>query len=151
MTVTIEAIQAKQNELAAMIEQFATAHSKERQIKLPGGVLTLQEGERYAGERLDENGNHLHHVIVMAARPTGKLNWKDAQAWAKEQGGDVASPEEYALIKANCPDLLTAGTWYWSNREHKDDASYAWYVYSGGDTFNFHKSFEGSALAVRRA
>ncbi|MES2787652.1 MAG: DUF1566 domain-containing protein [Pseudomonadota bacterium] len=41
--------------------------------------------------------------------------------------------------------------WYWSSTQHAAHPSFAWYQYfSYGDQFNFRKSYEGRARAVRR-
>lgn len=146
-TVTIESIEEKQTELGKLIQQFKE-QSKGVTISVPSCAIELRPGERYAGARLDAQGRHLHHVIVLAARPSKKLKWVEALAWGKEVGGEVASPEEYALIKANCPDLLTE--WNWTNKEHEEDASCAWYFDSDGTTLNgLRKGAAGGALAVR--
>jgi hypothetical protein len=145
--ITIEAIEEKQSELGNLIQQFKR-QSLGANIKINGRTIELQPGERYAGAKLDAQGNHLHDVIVMAARPSGKLNFRATQEWAESVGGDASSPEEFALIKANCADLLTE-PWYWTNKPHTD-ASYAWDFDSNGDTRIHYKSAAGGALAVRR-
>ena len=146
--VTIEAVQAKQSELDQMIQQLV-AQSSVREIKIEGRTIKLQPGERYAGARLDAQGQHMHDTIVLTARPASKLNWQGALDFGVQSGGQLASPEEYALIKANCPDLLT-DPWCWTNREYEDDASAAWSFFSIGNTLSHRKSAAGGALAVRR-
>ena len=148
--VTIEAIQAKQTELAALIQQLQQQSVSKRVIEIESCDIQLAPGEHYAGAVLDENGEHLHHLILMAQRPTGKLNWQAATDWAKSVGGYLPFRQEQALLFANCkPHLET--TWHWSCEEHESEASFAW----GCDFFignqNFiHKSYEGSVVAVRR-
>ncbi|MFN4360492.1 MAG: DUF1566 domain-containing protein [Hylemonella sp.] len=146
--ITIEAIEARQSELDKMIQQFK-AQSSVRVIEIEGRTIELQPGERYAGARLDEQGQHLHDVIVLAARPDSDKNWQAAQDWAADQGGEAPTPEEFALIKANCPEVLSK-SWYWTNKTHAQDASCAWYFTSDGFTLSHHKSAAGGALAVRR-
>lgn len=145
--VTIEALEAKQADLAAEIQQFK-AQTQVRVIQTPGCAIELRPGERYAGAKLDENGSHRHHVIVMAARPEKRMAWQAALDWAVKQGGEAPSPEEYALIKANCADVLPDVSW--TNKPHQD-SSYPWYFYSNGYTLSTHKSAELSVLVVRRA
>ena len=144
--VTLAAVKAKQSELTEMIQKLEQASLT---IKIEGRTIELQPGERYAGARLDPQGRHLHHVIVMAARPSKKLEWKEALTWGSQAGGAVGSPEEYALVKANCPDLLTE-SWYWTGKEYEGDASYAWTFFSLGYTSDDRKSAAGGALAFRR-
>ena len=148
--ITLEAIEQKQSELGTLIQQFKQ-QSLVAIIKIDGRTVELQAGERYAGAKLDAKGNYLHDVIVLAARPSGKLNFDDTQEWVESVGGDDApSPEEFALIKANCGDLLTE-SWYWTNKPHAENASYAWFFNSRGGTDIGGKSAAGGALAVRRA
>lgn len=147
---TLNEVQAKQVELNAMIAQLAEQMHKPCQIAIAARTIELQPGERYGGAKLHEDGTFSHDVIVLAARPEGRKDWQGVQDWAKAVGGDAPSPEEFALIKANCADVLTE-SWYWANRTHADDASYAWYFVSSGDTDDSLKSYRGGALAVRRS
>ncbi len=144
--ITIEAIEAKQTELSALIQKFKE-QPKVKVINIESRTVELLPGERYAGAKLDDHGNHLHDTIVLAARSNETHNFDGAQQWAKSVGGDAPSPEECALIKANCPDVLTR--WYWTGEEY--DASDAWYFYSDGHTSLGSKFAAGGALAVRRA
>lgn len=148
--ITLEEIQAKQNELAAMIEQFEAAQSKERQIELPGGVLTLQEGERYAGIVLDEAGNFRHHLILLPG-VIKDVNWETAVKWANKRGGELPTRQEWALMFANCKTHVQP-RWYWTGETHEDDASLAWdCFFDTGHQSNVRKDCEGgTAVAVRR-
>ncbi|WP_342617178.1 hypothetical protein [Rhodoferax sp. GW822-FHT02A01] len=145
--ITIETIEAKQTELGALIQKFKE-QSQVKVIKIEGRTIELRPGECYAGAKLDEHGNHLHDVIVLAARSEESYTFDGAQQWAKAAGGDAPSPEECALIKANCPGLITR--WTWTNKTHEENASYAWCFTSNG-TAGRPKSAEGGALAVRRS
>ena len=146
--ITIESIEQKQTELGALIQKFKQ-QSQVTVIKIEGRTVELQPGERYAGAKLDAQGNFLHDTIVMAARSDKTHDFDGAQAWAKSVGGDCPSLEEAALIKANCPDIVTR--WTWSNKVHEEDASTAWYFYSYGVTYGTYRSAQGGALAVRRS
>ena len=148
-TVTLEAIQAKQTELAAMIQQMHEQAAQCTQIEIEGCTLELRAGERYAGAVLDEDGDHLHHLVLRAERPAGKVNWQAAMDWAKSVGGTLPSRQESSLLFANCKPHLDP-SWHWSSETHEDDASYAWYCGFGtGRAFSAHKSYKGSAVAVR--
>ena len=150
--VTIEAVQAKQAELAAMIQllqqQAAPAF---RSITLPATEIELQAGEHYAGAVLDQDGTVLHHVVLMAPRPTERLSWKSAVAWAAAAGGDLPSRQEQALLFANCMPHIEKD-WYWSGEAHTEDDSYAWYCIfgDGGGQDYGHQFSKGAAVAVRR-
>ena len=148
--VTLEAVQAKQTELAAMIQQLQTQAVSTTVIEIEGCDIELQPGEHYAGAVLDENGEYQHHLILMAQCPTGKLSWQAATDWAKSVGGYLPFRQEQALLYANCKPHLKPD-WYWSCEVHKDDASSAWYCSFGiGIQNSSRKSYEGSAVAVRR-
>ena len=148
-TVTLEAITAKQTELAAMIQQLQAQAVSTTLIEIEGTTLTLQPGEHYAGAVLDENGQHKHHLVLMAER-AGNIKWQAAMDWATSTGGTLPTRQEQALLYANCKPHLEP-VWHWSSETHTDDASCAWYCYFGyGSQSITHESYEGSAVAVRR-
>jgi len=149
--ITLEAIQAKQSELAKLIQQFSEQPVDHgREIEIEGNTISLAPGEHYAGIVLDADGNYQHDLVLMAAKPGAKLNWKAALEWAEEVGGALPTRQELSLLFANCKPHLQP-VWHWSCEEHKSDASYAWVCYFANGTINYHhKSFEGSAVAVRR-
>lgn len=149
--ITLERIQAKQTELAALIQQFTQATQPVATLHVfPEVEIELQPGERYAGPVLDADGKLLHHLVLMAQRPAGKLNWQAAMDWAATVVGALPTRQEQALLYANCKPHLDP-LWHWSCETHEDDASYAWHCYFGyGNRYGSRKSFEGSAVAVRR-
>ena len=149
--VTIELIQAKQTELAAMIAQLqATPAQISTTIYIEEETFDLAPGEHYAGAVLDANGLHMHHLVLMAAKPEGDLNWTAALEWAEEAGGALPTRQEQALLFANCKPHLTPH-WHWSCEEHETEASFAWHCYFNyGLQSNTLKSYEGGAVAVRR-
>ncbi len=147
--ITLEAIEAKQTELAALIQQLQQQAQQGRQIEIEGSTIDLQPGERYAGAVLDEHGQHMHHLVKLAQQPDQKLNWQASMDWAEEVGGTLPTRQEQALLYANCKPHLKP-EWHWSCETHKDDASYAWYCsFFNGYQYNFLKSYEGSSVAVR--
>lgn len=148
--ITLEAIQAKQTELAQLIAQFQQPAQVITYIEIEETTIALQPGERYAGAVLDDDGDAVCHLILMAQRPSKKLTWQAAMDWAEGVGGSLPDRQEQALLFANCKNYLEAA-WHWSNQTHEDDASYAWdcYFYYGNQNLS-HKSCEGSAVAVRR-
>ena len=119
-------------------------------IQLAAIAIELAPGERYSGAVLDSTGLVLHHLILLPARPDTRKNWDDAMAWATSVGGDLPSPQEQSLLFANCRDALPK-VWCWSNKEHEEGASYAWdCTFDNGGQDGYRKSYEGSAVAVRR-
>lgn len=149
--VTLEQIQAKQTELASMIAQLlATPKQAPTTIEIEEDSIELAAGEHYAGAVLDANGQHMHHLVLMAAKPAENLAWQAALEWAEQVGGALPTRQEQALLFANCKPHLEA-RWHWSCEEHESDASYAWRCYFGsGYQFLSHKSYECGAVAVRR-
>ena len=115
-----------------------------------GPAIELQPGEHYAGVVLDAEGKVTHHLVLMAQKPTDKLNWQDAMDWATSAGGHLPTRQEQTLLYANCKPHLEP-VWHWSCESHEKDASYAWVCYfSGGNQFIHRESYEGAAVAVRR-
>ena len=146
-TITLESIETRQTELADMI---ARIKAQPTHVVLPAASIALQPGERYAGMVLDDAGQLKHHLILMAQRPSKELAWQPAMDWAASVGGTLPDRQEQALLYANCKPHLDP-TWHWSCQTHDNDASYAWGChFHDGSQGNGHKSFEGSAVAVRR-
>ena len=149
-TITIESIQAKQAELAEMIQQLKSETLQLPEIiLLPQTEINLQPGERYAGAVLGEDGHILHHLVLMAQRPAVLLNWQAAMDWASSVGGRLPNRQEQALLYANCKPYMEH-TWHWTCVTDEDNASYAWYCdFYDGSQLYAHKGDEGSAVAVR--
>ena len=123
--ITLEAVQAKQSELAALIQQLQEQAASSTVIEIEGCTLTLMAGERYVGAVLDECGQHKHHLVLMAPRPDGDLRWQGAMDWAFSVVGALPTRQEQALLYANCKSHLKP-KWHWSSETHEEDASYAW-------------------------
>lgn len=146
--ITLELVQQRQAELAAMIERLTRA--KTAPIELPAATIHLQAGEHYAGLVLNADGSVRYHLVLMAARPEGDLDWEDATSWASEVGGELPTRQEQALLYANCKPHLKP-VWHWSSETHASDSSYAWFCdFSYGSQGNYRESAEGAAVAVRR-
>lgn len=109
----------------------------------------LRPGERIGGIVLNEAGEYQHHLVLLPARPEAGLTWQAAKNWAASVGGELPTPQEQSLLFAHCKDHLPEAL-CWSNKEAAD-ASYAWLCnFNDGYQNSNHKSFEGSAVAVRR-
>jgi hypothetical protein len=151
MTTTLEAVKARQAELDKMIKELQLrAEAIVTTITTPETHIELRAGEHYAGAVLDETGRIEHHLVLMAARPSERLNWDDAMKWATEVGGVLPDRQEQALLFANCKPHLEAA-WHWSSQAHEEDASCAWHChFTTGSQLTYHESYEGCAVAVRR-
>lgn len=111
-------------------------------------TTALRPGERIGGIVLNEAGEYQHHLVLLPAQPESALTWQAAKDWAASVDGELPTPQEQSLLFAHCKDHLPEA-WCWSNKEAAD-ASYAWscYFVTGYQDFS-HKSYEGSAVAVR--
>jgi hypothetical protein len=144
-TVTLEAVQARQAELTAMI---AALTQQSTTLQIPAAEITLAPGEHYAGPVLDAAGQIQHHLVLMAAKPDDTMTWGDAMAWAEKVGGSLPTRQEQALLFANCKPHLEPA-WHWSS-ETKGE-SYAWFcLFDDGFQYYSNRSSEGCAVAVRR-
>ena len=105
------------------------------------------KGGCYAGATTKPDGT-LYAVVLLPAQGAD-LNWEAAKTWAAEQGGELPSRPVAALLFANAKAQLRP-RWHWTNETDEDDASYAWYCYFASGYQNlYHKSYDGSAVAVR--
>ena len=103
-------------------------------------------GGTFAGLTTLPNGTH--HAVVLLPGKGDDLTWQQAGEWAKEQGGVLPTRPVAALLFANVKDQLQP-EWHWTADE--EGASYAWYcTFLDGTQDGGHKSYEGSAVAVRR-
>ena len=148
--ITLEAIQAKQTELAKLIQQFTEQpKAAGRKINIDIRYIELEPGEHYAGAVLDADGNYMHDLVLMPQRHGKRLNWKAALAWAEEVGGSLPTRQELALIFANCKPHLE-GVYHWSCEEYAGDASSAWDCDFSNGTQDYFPKFNGlAAVAVR--
>lgn len=140
------AVEAWWNEDAVALDNAPTASSADRETS-PSST-SLLTGDRYAGIVLDADSKPTHHLVLMAQRPEEDLNWQDAMDWATSMGATLPNRQEQALLYANCKPHLKP-QWHWSCEEHS--ASHAWncYLLNGFQSL-YHKSYEGSVVAVRR-
>jgi hypothetical protein len=101
---------------------------------------------KFAGITTKPDGTHC--AIVLLPTKGEDLSWSAALNWAKEQGGELPSRPVASLLFANVKPELEAG-WHWTSEEDEDNASYAWGCNFGDGVASNHKSYEGSAVAVR--
>ena len=146
-TITLETIQARQDELVAMIAAF---NASKTTINLPAATIELHPGEGYAGLVLHDDGTPSHHLVLMAARPTKRLVWQAAKDWAAEVGGTLPTRREQSLIYAHCRTHVKHGS-HWSSEVFETDTCHAWYCcFDKGGQHYCRKSFLECAVAVRR-
>lgn len=126
--ITLDAIEAKQTELSKLIAQFKDQANQPTLRVLQEVEIELHSGEHYAGPVLDADGNLMHHLVLRAELPTGKITWQAAMDWADSIGGALPTRQEQALLFANCKTHVRP-EWHWSSQTHEDDASFAWICY----------------------
>jgi len=104
------------------------------------------DGGIFAGLTTKPDGTHC--AVVLLPGSGTDLTWTKAKTWAEEQGGELPSRPVAALLFANVKASLQLG-WHWTSEEF--DASYAWVCdFNDGSQGSNHKSYEGSAVAVRQ-
>lgn len=118
-----------------------------RTIAIPATSITLAPGEEYAGIALVD-GKPSHHLVLLPGDVSKK--WEDAGEWAKEQGGELPTRSEQALLYAHLKDSFKRD-YYWSAERYADGADYAWYQgFSDGYQYCSYVSYRSRARAVRR-
>lgn len=104
----------------------------------------LNEGERYIGGIVSADGTTTHIILLPGDI---EANWNDAMAWAKEQGGDLPTRVEQALMFATAKDEFKPRA-HWSNQSA---SGYAWCQgFDFGRQNGYLKLTELRARAVRR-
>ncbi len=149
MTVTLEAIKAKQSKIVEMIAAFEAAMKEPRFFEYQGARIPLAQGELYLGTIISACGTKRHHTILLPGE-LEKANWKKAMEWAAELGGDLPDRVEQALLFATMKDQFKESA-YWSNTQHAANSGFAWcqnfgYGYQDYD----YEGYELRARAVRR-
>ena len=73
----------------------------------------LREGELYAGLILERPGSIAHHVALLPGEAVD-VSWRQARAWAEENGGELPNRRELSLLYTNLKEQF-AREWYWSS------------------------------------
>ena len=111
-------------------------------------IPELKEGEIYVGAIIAPDGTG-NHVILLDGDNDG-ADWNAQMEWAKSIGGDLPEKVEQALLYAHLKERFQEA-WYWSNTQHASGSIYAWgQDFNDGFQYDFSKSYEGRARAVRR-
>ena len=146
MMITLEAIEAKHTELGQLIERFKE-QAKEPEIRIHDTTIALAAGERFAGAVLNEDGTLSHYLIKLPGEAVD-VTFSAAGEWAAQQGGELPTRQEQALLYANLKAEFSAN-WYWSGEEK--DNGFAWYqLFNSGSQYYNDQHTELRAVAVRR-
>lgn len=107
------------------------------------------QGGKYAGITTDKQGT-VYALILLGDKPTNKLNWTDAMAWAEGLGDGASLPTrvESAVLFANLKGEFEE-SWHWTNEELSDSLAFVQYFY-GGTQDLYGKNYKFCAGAVRR-
>jgi hypothetical protein len=106
------------------------------------------EGAIYAGVAAGASTDSDYHLVLLADKPTGELNWKDALAWAEKLGAAVPTRDESALLYAHLRTQFEGG-WHWTSTQCSDAG--AWLQgFSYGGQYGGSKKAEARCRAVRR-
>ena len=109
----------------------------------------LKSGEQYAGIVLGKNGAPDYHLILIGGEAI-KVNFREAQDFAKQSGGELPTRREQALLYSNLKEEFTAN-WYWSGELFASGSDYAWYqTFSNGSQGHDRIRYELRARAIRR-
>jgi hypothetical protein len=135
--------------VSEMLTVIESAEAKvETSFVFPETQIDLRPGEHYAGIIIGKDGEQSRHLILLPGE-VESINWKDAKAWANEQGGRLPTRREQALLFANLKEQFQ-DAWYWSSEEHASDSDYAWSQYfDDGTQYCYDKSSLLRARAVR--
>ena len=145
--VTIETIEAKHAEITKMIEELKAP--KPTTYGIPEALIELAPGEQYAGLVLDQDGEPLHHLILLPDL-TSDLSWEKARSWAEEVGGELPTRQEQSLLFANLKKHFEPQA-YWSCEQHEEEPGWAWSQHFGYGGQTCHRESYGlRARAVRR-
>ncbi len=112
-------------------------------------AANLRDSEVYAGLVLGKDGQPDHHLILLRGQIEDKP-WKDASDWAAQQGAELPTRRELALLFANLPEHFVKRA-YWSSETVSGSSGSAWCqsFYYGGQYDN-RKGALLRARAVRR-
>jgi len=117
-------------------------------VVIAGITLSLAAGEIYGGHFLGDEGGAGYHVILLPGDVS--KTWKKAMEWAASVGGDLPTPAEQCLLRANRPNEFKRD-YYWSNKQSESSSGYAWFQYFGYGYQSFYpENGEFRARAVRR-
>lgn len=146
--ITLEAIEAAQKRLEAMIAAFRAQPVFPITISAPA----LKPGEKFIGVILSADGSRRHALILLPGE-IEEATWKRATEWAAKQGGKLPDRLEGALLFATLKNEFKP-EWYWTRERHAgyaDSADSAWcQAFLDGGQDGLRKDFLLRARAVYR-
>jgi len=114
---------------------------------IPAAIGAAFAGGIYAGIIRGVAGAPDQHLVLLPG-DADDVDWEAACAFAASVGGELPTRAEQALLFANLKEQFEP-RWYWSGEQA--GPSYAWLQYfSYGRQYDFSRSYEGRARAVRR-
>ena len=144
----IQILRAELSSIGARLAAIEAAVSV-RTLEIPSCSVRLSVGEEYAGAILSADASVAYHVILLPGE-AAEIDWKNAIAWAKEQGGDLPDRREQSLLYTNLKEKFQ-GAWYWSSAQHGADDAYAWCQHFSTSIQGLNlKDIKLRARAVRR-
>lgn len=146
-TITLEKIEKKHSEIAAMIAEFKAQSITE--FVFPETQIELRHGEHYAGLIIGKDGESSYHLILLPGEAES-VNWQAAKDWATSIDGELPTRREQSLLYANLKEEFKE-SWYWSGEQHASDSGDAWcQTFGDGGQSYGSKSSNFRARAVRR-
>ena len=112
-------------------------------------MMTLGDGELYAGLILGKDGMPDHHLVLLPGEAE-EVSWAAARDWAASAGGELPTRRELALLYANLREHFER-VWYWSIETQEPRAHLVWgQNFTSGIQTMYGRPFRGRARAVRR-
>ena len=112
-------------------------------------IKTLKEGEHYAGIILGKHGETDYHLVLLPGE-AADASWGTARGWALENGGELPTRRELALLYANLRELFQR-EWYWSSEPQEPKSQLVWgQNFTSGIQTMYGRPFRGRARSVRR-
>ena len=112
-------------------------------------MMTLGDGELYAGLILGKNGMPDHHLVLLPGEAE-EVSWAAARDWAASAGGELPTRRELALLYANLREHFQR-VWYWSCEPQEPRAQLVWgQNFTSGIQTMYGRPFRGRARALRR-
>ena len=112
-------------------------------------MMTLGDGELYAGLILGKDGMPDHHLVLLPGEAE-EVSWAAARDWAASAGGELPTRRELALLYANLREHFQR-VWYWSCEPQEPRAQLVWgQNFTSGIQTMYGRPFRGRARAVRR-
>ena len=105
-------------------------------------------GGLFAGVTTYRDGTH-SAVVLLDDKPSKRLDWGSAMAWAQELQAELPTRPVAALLFHHLPTQFEQ-VWHWTSEAVEGEGSFAWNQDFGyGTRYVSPKSYEGRARAVR--